>query len=106
MYRLLGAPQGEASSRLGLGDIQLASGQRDAARSSWELALALLTQIPGADTSEVSGRLGHQRPSSIAVRLHPVASEPCHLRRCLPARPPGRPGRLRDAPRGDAGTAG
>jgi DNA-binding SARP family transcriptional activator/tetratricopeptide (TPR) repeat protein len=106
MYRLLGAPQGEASSRLGLGDIQLASGQRDAARSSWELALALLTQIPGADTSEVSGRLGHQRPSGIAVRLHPVASEPCHLRRCLPARPPGRPGRLRDAPRGDAGTAG
>jgi DNA-binding SARP family transcriptional activator len=92
LYRLLGDPQGEADSRLHLGDSQLASGQHDAARRSWEQALALLAQIPGADTSKVSGRLGHDRTRSIAVRLHPVASEPCHLRCCLPARPPGCPG--------------
>jgi tetratricopeptide (TPR) repeat protein len=57
MYRLLGDPQGEAASRLHLGDIQLASGQADAARHSWERGLSLLTQVPGADTSEASGRL-------------------------------------------------
>jgi DNA-binding SARP family transcriptional activator/tetratricopeptide (TPR) repeat protein len=57
MYRLLGDPQGEANSRLHLGDVQRASGQPDAARHSWEQALARLAQVPGADTSEVSGRL-------------------------------------------------
>jgi DNA-binding SARP family transcriptional activator/tetratricopeptide (TPR) repeat protein len=57
MYRLLGDPEGEASSRLALGDVQFASGQADAARRSWEQALALLAQVPGADTSEASGRL-------------------------------------------------
>ncbi len=61
MYRLLGDPQGEANSRLHLGDVQLASGQPDAARHSWEQALALLAQVPGADTSEVSGRLARRR---------------------------------------------
>ena len=56
--RLFGDPQGEATSWLHLGDVQLAAGQPDAARRSWEQALALLAQIPGADTSEASGRLG------------------------------------------------
>jgi phosphoglycerate dehydrogenase-like enzyme/DNA-binding SARP family transcriptional activator/tetratricopeptide (TPR) repeat protein len=103
LYRLLGDPQGEADSRLHLGDSQLASGQHDAARRNWEQALALLAQIPGADTSKVNGRLEHERTRSIAVRLHPVASEPCHLRCCRPARPPGCPGG-RGTPRG--GTPG
>ena len=56
--RLFGDPQGEATSWLHLGDVQLAAGQPDAARHSWGQALALLAQIPGADTSEASGRLG------------------------------------------------
>jgi tetratricopeptide (TPR) repeat protein len=57
MYRLLGDPQGEAASRLLLGDVQLASGQPQQARCSWEEALALLAQVPGADTSEATARL-------------------------------------------------
>ncbi|MGH3298122.1 MAG: tetratricopeptide repeat protein, partial [Trebonia sp.] len=61
MYQLLGDPQGEATARLHLGDVQLAAGQRDAARHSWEQALALLARIPGADTNEASGRLRSAR---------------------------------------------
>ena len=57
MYKLLGDPQGEATSRLHRGDVQLAAGQPDAARRSWEQALAQLAQVPGADTTEASGRL-------------------------------------------------
>jgi tetratricopeptide (TPR) repeat protein len=57
MFQVLGDPQGEATSRLHLGDVQLAAGQPDAARRSWERALTLLAQIPGADTGEASGRL-------------------------------------------------
>ena len=91
MYRLLGDPQGEAGSRLHLGDVQLASGQPDAARRSWEQALALLTRIPGADTSEVSERLAPvpRRPAPAgpgAVKLHTPVSE-LHL--TVPARPCG-----------------
>ena len=89
MYRLLGDPQGEAASRLHLGDVQLASGQADAARRSWEQALTLLAQVPGADTSEASGRLRQEpehcggpggpegrnnRAGSGAVKLHVVVS--------------------------------
>jgi tetratricopeptide (TPR) repeat protein len=57
MFQVLGDPQGEATSWLHLGDVQLAAGQPDAARRSWERALTLLAQIPGADTGEASGRL-------------------------------------------------
>ena len=86
MYRLLGDPTGEANSRLHLGDVQLASGQRDAARQSWEQALALLARVPGADTSEVSRRLRpgaesdnrNDRADSGAVKLPWVVSEPFH----------------------------
>jgi DNA-binding SARP family transcriptional activator len=82
IYRLLGDPQGEANSRLHLGDVQLASGQRDAARHSWEQALALLARVPGADTSEVNRRLRpeaesdnrNDRADSGAVKLHRVVS--------------------------------
>ena len=59
MYRLLGYPQGEANTMLDLGDIQLAAGQPDAARRSWEQSRALLAEIPGADLSAASGRLGN-----------------------------------------------
>ena len=59
MFRLLGDPQGEANAWLDLGDIQLASGRLDAARPCWERARALLAQIPGADLSGASGRLGN-----------------------------------------------
>ena len=52
------------TSRLHLGDIQFASGQENAARRSWEQALALLTQVPGADTGEVSGRLRRTAPGA------------------------------------------
>jgi DNA-binding SARP family transcriptional activator len=57
MYRLLGDLQGEANSRLHLGDVRLAFGQPDVARGSWQQALTLLARVPGADTSEVSERL-------------------------------------------------
>ena len=86
-YRQLGDLHSEAVSRIHLGDIQLVSGQPHAARDSWEQALALLAQVPGADTSEASGRLHpdperpggpdgrNDRAGSGAVKLHtPVAS--------------------------------
>ena len=57
MYRHIGDPEGEAGSLLHLGDVQLAEGLSRAARRSWERALALLTRIPGADTSEAAFRL-------------------------------------------------
>ena len=87
MYRLLGDLPSEALSRIHLGDIQLASGQPDAARDSWQQALALLDQVPWADTSEATRRLrrGSGRPGepddrndragSGAVKLHRPASE-------------------------------
>ena len=57
MYRLLGDLQSEALSKVHLGDIQLAAGQADAARDSWEQAHALLRQVPWADTSAAARRL-------------------------------------------------
>ena len=76
MYRMIGDPQGEADSCLHLGDIQLACGQPDAARSSWEQALALLDQVPGADRSEVTRRLRNEGVHSGAVKLRKVVSGP------------------------------
>jgi DNA-binding SARP family transcriptional activator/tetratricopeptide (TPR) repeat protein len=77
LYRLLGDPHGEAVSRLNLGDVQFAAQQPDDARRSWETALALLAQVPGADTSEASERLrrsagrdgGNDRAGCGAVKL-------------------------------------
>jgi len=57
MLRLLGESHPEALSRLHLGDAQLAAGQPESARRTWEQALVLLQQVPGADTSEVTRRL-------------------------------------------------
>jgi DNA-binding SARP family transcriptional activator/tetratricopeptide (TPR) repeat protein len=97
MYRLLGDLEGEADSRLHLGDVQLDSGQPDAARYSWEQALALLVRVPGADTREVHGRLRpggwgpgppggrdrrNDRPGSGAVKLHTVAGLVTLGKRC------------------------
>jgi predicted negative regulator of RcsB-dependent stress response len=67
MYRLLGDLQGEASSLLHRGDVQHAAGAPDGARRSWEQALALLAEIPGADTSEAASRLARDgRPPEAA----------------------------------------
>jgi serine/threonine protein kinase/tetratricopeptide (TPR) repeat protein len=69
-YRLVGDLHGEARGLVGLGDTQLAAGQTDAAMRSWEHALALLSQIPGADTSEASERIArHEHPPDNAAQL-------------------------------------
>jgi DNA-binding SARP family transcriptional activator/tetratricopeptide (TPR) repeat protein len=57
VYRQIGDTHEEAMSLLRLGDAQLADGLPDAARRSWERALALLAEIPGADASAATGRL-------------------------------------------------
>jgi tetratricopeptide (TPR) repeat protein len=93
MYRLIGDPEAEASSRLHLGDVQLAAGQPDAARRSWQQALTLLTRVPGADVSEVSARLRTGDPPGDgagdagrgAVKLRTPVRELIHL--MVPARP-------------------
>jgi DNA-binding SARP family transcriptional activator len=68
MYRILGDPHSEAGSLLRLGDIRLASGDLAAARCSWEQALALLDQVPGADASEARRRLNAE-PDTTDTRL-------------------------------------
>jgi tetratricopeptide (TPR) repeat protein len=57
VYRQVGDTEHEALSRLNLGDAQLAAGLPDEARLSWEQALGLLAEIPGADASPANGRL-------------------------------------------------
>jgi DNA-binding SARP family transcriptional activator/tetratricopeptide (TPR) repeat protein len=69
MYTLLGDPRQEAVSRLHLGDAQLAAGLEAVARGSWEQALGLLRQVPGADLSEVSGRLGAVKLRTPSVKF-------------------------------------
>jgi DNA-binding SARP family transcriptional activator/tetratricopeptide (TPR) repeat protein len=62
LYRLIGDAEAEASSLLYLGDIQVEAGAADAARDSWERALSLLAQIPGADTTGAAGRVRRLEP--------------------------------------------
>jgi tetratricopeptide (TPR) repeat protein len=57
IYRDIGDSDGQASSLIRLGDTQLTAGLPARARLSWEQALAVLTRIPGVDTSDVRGRL-------------------------------------------------
>jgi DNA-binding SARP family transcriptional activator/tetratricopeptide (TPR) repeat protein len=57
MYRLIGDPDGETGTLLSLGDAQFAVGRTAAAKCSWEEAFAVVSQIPGADTSEATGRI-------------------------------------------------
>jgi DNA-binding SARP family transcriptional activator/tetratricopeptide (TPR) repeat protein len=57
MFRLIGDPDGETDALVNLGDAQLAAGLPAAARRSWEQALAMASRIPGADTSEATGRI-------------------------------------------------
>jgi tetratricopeptide (TPR) repeat protein len=57
LYQLIGDTDGEANSLLYLGDVQLESKDADGARVSWERALALLAQIPGADTTGARARI-------------------------------------------------
>jgi tetratricopeptide (TPR) repeat protein len=70
VYQQLGDTAHEALSRLNLGDAQLADGLPDAARGSWERALRLLAQVPGADASPASGRLA-RLTGSPAVQVSP-----------------------------------
>jgi phosphoglycerate dehydrogenase-like enzyme/DNA-binding SARP family transcriptional activator len=73
VYRLIGDPDGEAKCLVRLGDAQIAAGQGDVALRTWERALALFGQIPGADLSEASDRIArHDHPLDDAVKL-PVA---------------------------------
>lgn len=57
IYGDIGDPENQSSSLIRLGDAQLAAGLPEHARHSWEQALAVLTQVPGADTRQVRGRL-------------------------------------------------
>ena len=41
----------------GLGDAQLAAGDTDAARDSWQQALTVLNDLPNADDQPVKARL-------------------------------------------------
>jgi len=58
IYREIGDAESQASTLTRLGEAQLAAGLTARARHSWERSLALLSQVPGADTREVRGRLG------------------------------------------------
>jgi DNA-binding SARP family transcriptional activator len=58
IYRSIGDPEGESQSLIMLGDVQLAAGQRSAAGQSWQQAAAVLSRIPGGDSSQVRERLG------------------------------------------------
>jgi DNA-binding SARP family transcriptional activator/tetratricopeptide (TPR) repeat protein len=57
MYRDYGDPDGESGSLMRLGDAQVAAGRFADARQSWQHALSLLTQVPGKDSRQVTGRL-------------------------------------------------
>jgi DNA-binding SARP family transcriptional activator/tetratricopeptide (TPR) repeat protein len=57
VYRQIGDSGAEALSLLNLGDAQIAGGRAEAARRSWERALGLLADIPGADAGAASDRL-------------------------------------------------
>ena len=62
VYRQIGDTEGEALSRLNLGDAQLAYGLPDAARRSWERALGAAGRDPRR------GRERGQRPARPADR--------------------------------------
>jgi DNA-binding SARP family transcriptional activator/tetratricopeptide (TPR) repeat protein len=57
LYRNIGDPEGEGGSLIKLGDVQLAAGQPLAARRSWLESVAVLSAIPGGDTSPGRERL-------------------------------------------------
>jgi tetratricopeptide (TPR) repeat protein len=62
LYQTLGDSNGTAISLRRRGDLQLAAGDVDAARDSWEQALTLLAQVPGASAGSV-GRLSAGLPA-------------------------------------------
>jgi tetratricopeptide (TPR) repeat protein len=85
VYRQIGNAEGEANSRLTLGDAQLANGLADDARRSWEQALRLLAEIPGAGTSPASDRLAQlaaEPAAGDAVKLHGAISYVSREKRC------------------------
>jgi tetratricopeptide (TPR) repeat protein len=68
LFREIGDPRGEATALIGFGDVQLAVGELDGARASWELALSLVTAMPGGDSGPVRGRLAGL-PASLKVAV-------------------------------------
>ena len=62
LYRMLGDSNGTACSLRRRGDLQFAAGDADGARDSWELALALLAEVPGASAGP-AGRLTPELPA-------------------------------------------
>ena len=85
VYRQIGNAEGEANSRLTLGDAQLANGLAEDARRSWEQALTLLAEIPGADTTPASSRLAQlaaEPAAGDAVKLPGAVSYVTRGKRC------------------------
>ena len=68
VFQQIGDTESEAQSRLRLGDAQRALGLTEEARHSWEWALGLLTDMPGADVSPASDRLARLTASPAVPR--------------------------------------
>ena len=75
VYRQIGDTHGEALSLLNLGDAQHAASHAEAAGRSWQRALGLLAEIPGADTSVASDRLARLLASPGARERHQLSAE-------------------------------
>jgi DNA-binding SARP family transcriptional activator/tetratricopeptide (TPR) repeat protein len=69
LYRLIGDPDGETRALLSLGDTQVIAGLPAAARRSWDQALAVASRVPGADTSQVTGRIARLARQAEPVRF-------------------------------------
>jgi predicted negative regulator of RcsB-dependent stress response len=71
LFRELGDPHGEAAALTGLGDVQLAVGQQDDARRSWEMALSIVTAIPGENSEPVRSRLASLQGEQLMSSFQP-----------------------------------
>ena len=73
IYREIGAPLGEGNSLAGLGEARLAAEQSDSAREIWQLAVAILRDVPSYDTTQLEIRLAELETRSAAEVADPVA---------------------------------
>jgi tetratricopeptide (TPR) repeat protein len=62
MYRNLGARYGEADALTHLGDTQHATGDHDAARTTWQHALDILEELDHSNAEQVRAKLHHLDP--------------------------------------------
>jgi len=62
MFQEIGDPRGEWEALIHLGDAHLALGQDDAARRSWQGALALIAVTPGGDSTTIRDRMARLAP--------------------------------------------